>query len=251
MIRKCPSCKSYNARRSKVRTSEVALRHVFLSPYRCRDCRGRFWVLSRNSYFIAGTLGVVAMIGIFAWHARSLIVELPRSEPAAAAPNAPRLADLLKLADTNDAIAEYELARMYANGYGVAKSLPDEQKWLERAARHGNAQAQYEYGVALRDGHGTVQDYEQARKWMQLAAEGSNGPAQLALGVMYRTGLGIPVDNVKAYVWLNVAAAQGVPGATAARDTVLPRLSPTELQEAQAESRRLSAIYLPKATPSQ
>ena len=97
---------------------------------------------------------------------------------------------------------------------------------------------------------GTVQDYEGARKWMQLASEAGNGQAQLALGLMYRTGLGIPVDNVKAYVWLNVAAAQGVPGATGARDVVLPRLSPAELQEAQAEARRLGAIYVPKA-PSQ
>ena len=85
---------------------------------------------------------------------------------------------------------------------------------------------------------------------MQLASEAGNGQAQLALGLMYRTGLGIPVDNVKAYVWLNVAAAQGVPGATGARDVVLPRLSPAELQEAQAEARRLGAIYVPKA-PSQ
>jgi hypothetical protein len=251
MIRKCPSCKSYNARRSTVRTSEVTLRHLFLSPYRCRDCRARFWVLSRNFYLIAGTLGVVALVGTVAWHARTLIVEMPRSEPAPVVTTAPRLADLLKLADANDAIAEYELARIYANGYGVPKSLQDEQKWLERAARHGNVQAQFEYAEALRDGHGTVQDYEEARKWMQLAAEGSNGPAQLALGIMYRTGLGIPIDNVKAYVWLNVAAAQGVPGAAGARDTVLPRLTATELQEAQAEAKRLSALYLPKATPSQ
>ena len=60
-------------------------------------------------------------------------------------------------------------------------------------------------------------------------------------------GLGIPIDNVKAYVWLNVAAAQDVPGAASARDSVLPRLTPAELQEAQAEARRLSALYIPKA----
>ena len=251
MTRTCPSCKSYNARRSTVRTSEVTLRHIFLSPYRCRDCRARFWVLSRNSYVLAGAFGFVVIVVFLGWNARALM-EMPRSEPEQVIKADPRLADLLKLAQQNDSIAEYELARMYGNGYGVAKSLQEEQKWLERAARHGNVQAQYEYGVALRDGHGTVQDYEGARKWMQLAAEGSNGSAQLALGMMYRTGLGIPIDNIKAYVWLNVAAAQGVPGATAARDTVLPRLSPTELQEAQAEARRLSALYIPKpTTPTQ
>lgn len=245
----CPSCKSFNARRSTVRTSEVAFRHLFLSPYRCRDCRARFWVLSRNTYLIAGAFTLLVLIGALAWTMRAFI-EVPRTEGDKPAQKDPRLPELLKLASQNDSIAEYELSRIYGNGYGVPKSLQEEQKWLERAARHGNIQAQYEYGVALRDGHGTVQDYEGARKWMQLAAEAGNGQAQLAIGLMYRTGLGIPVDNIRAYVWLNVAAAQGVPGATAARDVVLPRLTPSELQEAQAEARRLGAIYVPKAPAS-
>jgi hypothetical protein len=64
---------------------------------------------------------------------------------------------------------------------------------------------------------------------------------------MYRTGLGIPIDNIKAYIWLNVAAAQGVPGAAGTRDTVLPRLTANELQDAQAEARRMSALYNPKS----
>jgi len=247
--RTCPSCKSFNARRSTVRTSEVTLRHLFVSPYRCRDCRTRFWVLSRNTYLLAGGLGALVLFGALAWTMRS-VIDLPRPDADKVVLKDARLPELLKLAAQNDSIAEYEIARMYGNGYGVQKSLQEEQKWLERSARHGNVQAQYEYGVALRDGHGTVQDYEGARKWMQLASEAGNGQAQLALGLMYRTGLGIPVDNVKAYVWLNVAAAQGVPGATGARDVVLPRLSPAELQEAQAEARRLGAIYVPKA-PSQ
>ena len=242
----CPSCKSFNARRSTVRTSENMLRYVFFSPYRCRDCRTRFWVLSRNSYYAVGIFGMLVLVGALAGTMRSFM-EMPRVEQDKPAQKDPRLPDLLKLAAQNDAVAEYELARMYGNGYGVPKDLQEEHKWLERSARHGNVQAQYEYGVALRDGHGTVQDYEGARKWMQVAAEAGNGQAQLALGLMYRTGLGIPIDYGKAYVWLNVAAAQGIPGAIGARDMVLPRLSPAELQEAQAEARRLSAIYLPKA----
>ena len=250
--RTCPSCKSFNARRSTVRTSEVTFRHLFLSPYRCRDCHTRFWVLSRNSYVAAAMFGSLVIFGALAWTAYGLMDSTPLAEADKPVQKDPRLPELLKLAAAHDAVAEYELSKMYGNGYGVPKSLPEEQKWLERSARHGNVQAQYEYGVALRDGHGTVQDYEGARKWMQLAAESGNGQAQLGLGLMYRTGLGIPIDNIKAYVWLNVAAAQGVPGANAARDMVLPRLSPAELQEAQTEARKMSALYLPKApTPSQ
>jgi hypothetical protein len=246
--RTCPSCKSFNARRSKVRTSEVTLRHLFLSPYRCRDCRTRFWVLSRHAFYGGALFGGFVLLGALAWTMRGLI-DQPLVEPDKPVQRDPRLPELLKLAAGNDPIAEHELARMYGNGYGVERSLKEERKWLERAARHGNVQAQYEYGVALRDGHGTVQDYEGARKWIQLAAESGNGQAQLALGLMYRTGLGIAIDNIRAYVWLNVAAAQGVPGAISARDMVLPRLSATELLEAQAEARKMAELYVPQTPP--
>jgi hypothetical protein len=177
--------------------------------------------------------------------------DLPRSDPAeiqaAEEAAAKRVSDLIKRADQNDAAAELELAGMYKTGSGVDKNARLEYIWLERSARHGNVQAQYEYGIALRDGRGTVQDYAGAVKWIQLAAEGGNGPAQLALGNMNRTGLGMAADNIKAYVWLNVAAAQGVAGAASARDAVLSLLTPVELQEAQAEARRVSALNIPKA----
>ena len=232
-----------------MRKSEVTLRHLFMSPYRCRDCRTRFWVLSRKSYYLAAIFGGVIPLMILAWNANTLL-DMPSTESGTPVESTARIEELLKLAEKEDAGAEYELARMYANGHGVPESSQEEQKWLERAARHGNVPAQYEYGVALRDGRGTVQDYQTARKWMQLAAEGSNASAQFALGQMYRAGLGIPIDNVKAYIWLNVAAAQGVPGAVAARDAVLPRLSAAELQEAQVESRRLSEQHIRKTAQS-
>ena len=254
MAKACPSCKSINIRRSVVRASESTRRRLYLSPYRCRDCRTRFWVLGKKGYYLGGLVGVVMAVAVVVWIAAAR-PDLPPSDPAdvraAADAAAQRLADVLKRADQNDAAAELELAGMYKTGAGVEANARLEYIWLERSARHGNVQAQYEYGIALRDGHGTVQDYAGAVKWMQLAAEGGNGPAQLALGGMYRTGLGMPADNIKAYVWLNVAAAQGVVGAASARDAVLSFLTPAELQEAQAEARRYSALYIRKSNPTQ
>ena len=106
---------------------------------------------------------------------------------------APRLADLMKRAEANDATAEHELAQMHGTGIGVPMSPKEEYNWLRRSARHGNVEAQYELGVALREGRGTIQDFDEARKWLQRAAEGGNGKAQYALGHMYRTGTGTPV----------------------------------------------------------
>jgi hypothetical protein len=246
MTRTCPSCKSHNARRSSVRASEITFRHIFLSPYRCRECRTRFWAPSKNVYYFAGSIAVAVAVGAIGWHA-SAWLDPPRKETALANSDAQRVADLTKLAEASDADAEYELSRLHGMGLGVPKSAVEEHNWLQRAARHGSVQAQYELGVALREGRGTVQDFEEARKWLQQAAEGGSGKAQYALGLMYRSGVGTPVDNVKAYVWLNVAAARGVSGAGSARDAVLGRLSATELLEAQAEARRKSEIYMPKA----
>jgi TPR repeat protein len=254
MAKTCPSCKSINIRRSVVRTSESVRRRLLLSPYRCRDCRTRFWVIGKKAYYLAGLVGSVMVVAVIVWNVAARPA-LPPSDPAdveaAAEAAAQRLSDVIKRADQNDPAAELELAGMYKTGAGVEANARLEYIWLERAARHGNVRAQYEYGIALREGRGTVQDYAGALKWMQLAAEGGNGPAQLALGNMYRTGLGMPANNIKAYVWLNVAAAQGVAGAATARDAVLSYLAPAELQEAQAEARRFSALYIPKAKPPQ
>ncbi len=250
MVRRCPSCKGHNARRSKIRGTEVTARRLFFSPYRCRDCQTRFWVISRNTYQFAALIGVAIAAGVIGWNAGSRN-QPPPIDAVEVAAEEQVVADLYELAEKNDASAEYELAQRYATGVGVPKDAADAAKWLERSAQHGNAQAQLELGVALRDGRDMIQDFEASRKWFELAAEGGNGQAQLELGIMYRAGSGIPVDYLRAYAWLNVAAAQGVPGAASARDVVRTRLSPEELQQAQALARRMRESYSPKAAPAQ
>jgi uncharacterized protein len=246
MTRTCPSCKSHNARRSSVRAAEITFRHIFFSPYRCRDCRARFWVVSRNMYYFAGFIGIAMGMGAIAWHLGSWLESADEQADRPATVAVPRLPELLKRAEANDATAELELARMYGTGEGVPVSPREEHNWLVRAARHGDVEAQYELGQALREGRGTIQDFNEARKWLQRAAESGNANAQYALGLMYRAGTGIPMDSTKAYVWLNVAAAQGVSGAASARDSVLSRLTSAELLEAQGEARRMSETHIPK-----
>jgi predicted RNA-binding Zn-ribbon protein involved in translation (DUF1610 family) len=57
----CPACGSTNVRRSTIRTREVGA-HALRSPYRCRACSERFWVLSRK----ARTLSVAGIVAGFA-----------------------------------------------------------------------------------------------------------------------------------------------------------------------------------------
>ena len=201
-------------------------------------------------YYFAGVIGMSMGAGAVAWHLGTWLGPPSADKSPPEAVVAPRVADLMTKAEGNDATAEYALAQIYGTGIGAPANPTEEHSWLERSARHGNVQAQYELGITLRDGRGTVQDFDEARKWLQRAAESGNAKAQYALGLMYRAGTGIPIDSVRAYVWFNVAAARGVSGAAAARDSVLGRLTPAELLEAQAEARRMSGIYIPKAAPA-
>ena len=62
-------------RRSQFQTQEEAEDHVFTSPYRCDQCFGRFFVLSRKTRY--------AMIGILAFLLASatIIFLIPMPEP--------------------------------------------------------------------------------------------------------------------------------------------------------------------------
>ena len=203
MFTRCPNCKSFDVRRSSVRTLAASTRPKLHSPYRCRDCGARFWVISKRAFYLAGVAGITIVAGAVAWNAVGALDE-SRQRPKAAASDAASFAEAVKLAESKDPAAEYRLAHLYASANSVNGNNKQALAWLERAAEHGNADAQY------------------------------------ALGRMYRTGIGVPADNAKAYMWFNLAAAQEVAGAAVQRTAVLHLLSSAQVLEAQAEARRLS-----------
>jgi uncharacterized protein len=239
MFSKCPACGSLNVRRSVLHASEDAPGGARLrSPYRCRDCGERFWVISRRANYVLAFLAIAVVAGAVAWNVGSA------PQPARTVVNADggSLAEMMKRAEGGDPAAEYKLAHLYAGGSGIETDKRLAQTWLERAAEHGNADAQYELGNALREGSGVVQDYERAARWLILAASNGHPDAQYALGQMYHTGVGLPADNIKAYVWFNLAAAQDVAGATVQRDVLLRALTPEQVLQAQAEARQLNQV---------
>jgi len=51
-------------RRSSVRDDHGAAPRLFRSPYRCRDCGEKFWVIGRRIYRRAGAVfGVLTTVG--------------------------------------------------------------------------------------------------------------------------------------------------------------------------------------------
>jgi hypothetical protein len=114
-----------------------------------------------------------------------------------------------------------------------------------QAAEHGHVGAQIAVGYMYETGRGVSQDYSKAAAWYRRAAEHGDEVAQVLLGRMYKEGLGVPQDDVRAYAWYNVAAAQsqtgeGIPG----RDLIASRMTPSQLQEAQALSREYFEKYV-------
>jgi TPR repeat protein len=244
MFAKCPACKSFNVRRSSIRAAELSSRPRLRSPYRCRDCDERFWVISRRGYYLMSFVGVVLVAGTVAWNAAS--PDERGSESVKVKPVASEVEETLKLAQANNPVAELRLSQMYAHGNGVTQDRKEARRWLQRSAEHDNNEAQLVLGNALREGFGEVQDYERAAMWLQRAAENGNADAQYSLALMYRSGMGVAEDRAKAYIWFNLAAAQGVAGAAAERDAVLRQLTPIQIAAAQAEARHLS-----EASPKQ
>lgn len=55
-MRRCPACHGNDVRRSHLRASEIDA-HALRSPYRCKRCNARFWVLSRRTRIGAAAVG--------------------------------------------------------------------------------------------------------------------------------------------------------------------------------------------------
>jgi transposase-like protein len=61
MPRKCSNCESSNVRRS-TRDKDGLAQPLFRSPYRCRDCGEKFWVVGRRIYRRVGAAIAVNVV---------------------------------------------------------------------------------------------------------------------------------------------------------------------------------------------
>jgi hypothetical protein len=73
-MRSCPSCGSINVRRSEMQKSDTLRQQMLLSPYRCRGCRTRFWVISRKAYGFGRAVAAAVATLALSWGAWSGVV---------------------------------------------------------------------------------------------------------------------------------------------------------------------------------
>ena len=108
-------------------------------------------------------------------------------------------------------------------------------------AERGDAIAQYNLGVMYAEGRGVPMDDTEAVRWYRLAAEQGDVVAQVNLAVMYVDGRGVSPDSVLAHMWLDLAMSQltgeSMQQAREARDLVGLQLTVAQLEKAQRLAR--------------
>lgn len=117
---------------------------------------------------------------------------------------------LTEAAESGHSPAQYELGKMYRDGYGVEKDVLQAAAWLARAAEQDSASAAYALGLLLlHGGEGLAKDVPAALSWLEHAAEAGNQFAQYRLGKLLFHGEEVPKDIGGAIRWLTESAEQG------------------------------------------
>jgi uncharacterized protein len=109
---------------------------------------------------------------------------------------------LRPLAEGGNPRAQFNLAYLYANGFGVRRDYTEAVKWYRNAADQGLANAQNSLGVEYFNGDGVSQNFGEAVRWFRRAANQNFTAAQFNLGYMYANGLGVPKDLIAAGMWI-------------------------------------------------
>ncbi len=148
------------------------------------------------------------------------------------------LKEITPLARNGHVEAQHLLGLMYYMGRGVVRDYKQAMTWHRKAADKGKADAQYVVGAMYYTGNAVPQDHRHAVDWFRKAAAQGHAEAQHALGLMYRYhAAGLPEDKVLAYMLWNLAAAGGNANAVDQRAAIAKRMTPEQIDEAQAMSR--------------
>ena len=110
-------------------------------------------------------------------------------------------------AKQGDAGAQFELARDYLKGDGVAKDEKRGFELMSAAAKQGHAEAEAGLGYLYAKGLGVAADEKEAAKWMRKAADQGLAKAQHNLGTMLLSAK--EPDDKEGVALLEKAASQG------------------------------------------
>lgn len=127
----------------------------------------------------------------------------------------------LREAQSGNALAMYDLGRMYADGLGMDADAEQSAEWYGKAFRafcalepKGSKQTtylQYRIGKMYDAGLGTQQNYAKAAQWYEKAVAADHKCAEYSLAGLYARGNGVEQDLVRAFDLYHRSADQGNP----------------------------------------
>lgn len=159
----------------------------------------------------------------------------------AAGDGAAALALFKPLAKSGNALADYGLADIYANGIGVPRDEAKSIDYMTKAADKGLIQAEASLGRLYAAGDQTVQDFGKAQIWLNKAALQGDAASERRLGRLYEQGLGVTRDPIKAYAWYENAVLHGDVQAKRLRDHLVAQLAPAQLAKAETRAKTLDS----------
>ena len=126
---------------------------------------------------------------------------------------------LMAEAADGNALAMYDLGRIFSDGIGRDIDPEQAQAWYAKALaafqaveRQGpNRYAEYRIGKMFAAGIGTEQDQETAAEWLTKSAEQNYAYAQYSLAKLYSEGKGVSQDHKTARLLYEQSAAKGFP----------------------------------------
>lgn len=116
-----------------------------------------------------------------------------------------------RAADQGDALAQLHLGFLYEDGNGVPKNAQEAARWYRQAADQGEPGGHFHLGLLYYKGEGVPRDLAEAVRSFRQAAKQGDAPAQIALGRLYEQGEGVPRDLVQAYFWYGLVASGEAP----------------------------------------
>ncbi len=145
--------------------------------------------------------------------------------------------DWAALAEAGDAVAQYNLAKLYEKSGGPAnKNLALAAMWYQKAAAQGLPAAQNSLGLMYAQARGVASDPKRAVELWRAAAEQGYSWAQFNLGLAYFRGRGVESDRTEAIVWFRKAADAKLPQAVALVDHLSRRGPVAKRDDGQASS---------------
>jgi len=117
--------------------------------------------------------------------------------------------ELLRKAESGDAISQFLLAYSYLHGACVQKNEKEFVKWLIKSAEQGNPQAQSKLAALYLSGLFLDKNEKEGVKWLTESARQGVVKDEVTHGECLKEGIGVAQDTAKAFKCFEKAAYQG------------------------------------------